>query len=217
MWCTHLVWIAAYFTPATRTKHSSLFIRCTKGVCKAICRMAWKLQGSDSAEAPSKILLPIGTLTSPTSIKMRFRSNVRTDYAKSFLPERTVPTAGRPAWRTPLDATGFANRADKKKLLAAAPQQGHRNDNAFASRATNLICADEKSSRPLRREHSISLCFIIQTTSHKVQRVHRFSVGADWKMAWTWSDASVEKLILKWFFHLAESAIKMFTMNVVEL
>jgi hypothetical protein len=101
---------------------------------------------------------------------MRFRTQLDRDYAltKSFLPEQTVATAARP------DATGFANRARRQKeVFSWTPQQqqghgAHTNDNAFASRATNLIW----TRNHLSAAESILFSFVLlYKQRHKVQRV----------------------------------------------
>lgn len=146
-------------------------------------------KGSDSAEAHRSDYRSTQWLL-PRQLKW---DSARRDYAhwpKSFLREPTA-TTGRST-----DAAGryrFRQIARAQKEVVGQQQQGHgahtQNDNAFASRATNLIsCApDEKSSlSALLPRTFYFLCFIIQTTTHKVQRVQRFSDCSDWKMAWTW-------------------------------
>jgi hypothetical protein len=112
---------------------------------------------------------------------MRFRTQLGRDYALSqspFSPSKRWRLAAR------TDATGFAkSRAQTKRSLAGRSNNKGtartQNDNAFASRATNLICApDEKSSlrRCSCREHSIFFVLLYkQRHTHKVQRVQRFS------------------------------------------
>jgi hypothetical protein len=130
---------------------------------------------------------------------MRFRTQLRGDYAltKSFLPEQTVATAARP------DATGFANRARRQKeVFSWTPQQqqghgAHTNDNAFASRATNLIWTRNHLSAVAPAE---SILFSLFYYTNSVTKCSACSVSLIAPRTtptekWRERDASREKLI----------------------